>query len=77
MKKPSISLSGRDPVFQLYRAVIRYVAFNGGDVGFLGGIELQQWDMNKPETFIIGVRCTGIKPTFARTIRQARKSERR
>jgi hypothetical protein len=61
------SIKGRDPVSQLYRAVIHYVEKNGGKLTVVGGIQVIQFDDNENQ-FTIGVKCYGKKPTFKATI---------
>ena len=63
MKKQKPIL-GRDPVSQLYRAVIRYVESQGGKLFVIGGVQVQEWPEDFAYNFRIAVRCTGRKPTF-------------
>jgi hypothetical protein len=57
------AIQGHDPVSQLYRAIIRYVKFRGGDIMVIGGIEIQEWPDEFKYNFRVAVRCTGKKPT--------------
>jgi hypothetical protein len=64
--KQCAKITGRDPVSQLYRAVLRYVTTNGGSILVIGGIQVQEWPGSGKGNFTIGVKCTGRKPLFRR-----------
>lgn len=64
MKKAKRKLVGRDPVSQLYRAIIRYVESKGGKIIVIGGIEIQEWPLDPKLNFRVGVRCLGRKPVI-------------
>jgi hypothetical protein len=51
--------TGRDPVSQLYRAVVRYVESMGGSVLVVGGIQILRWPGERAGSFMVGVKCTG------------------
>ena len=57
------TIPGRDPISQLYRAVIRYVEANGGTLAVIGGISIIRFD-ERDGNFTVGVRCSGKRPQF-------------
>lgn len=59
------TIKGRDSVMQLYRAVVRYVKANGGQVQAIGGVEMQEWSADGVTNYRIAVKCTGKRPEFA------------
>ena len=59
------TIKGRDSVMQLYRAVVRYVKANGGQVVVIGGVEMQEWSADGKQSYRIAVKCTGKRPEFA------------
>jgi hypothetical protein len=60
-----VRINGRDPVSQLYRAVIRYVESKGGAIAVIGNVEIQEWPGDPKFNFRLAVRCTGRKPVIA------------
>ena len=50
---------------RLYRAVQKYVESNSGKLVVVGGIQIIQWPGDSDTKFTVGIRCTGVKPTFA------------
>jgi len=74
-KKPTRIL-GRDPVSQLYRAVIRYVESHGGNIVVIEGVQLQEW--GGPYRFSIAVKCAGKRPMLREldSIKPAKKENR-
>lgn len=65
-KKRNTKITGRDPVSQLYRAVLRYVEANNGSILVIGGIQIQEWPDAGKFNFSVAVKCTGHKPTFGK-----------
>ena len=66
-------IKGRDAISQLFRAVERYVAGNGGNVIVIGGIQIQEWP-GEPHYFYVAVKCTGQVPKFAERAEGAERS---
>ncbi len=57
-------ITGRDPVAQLYRAVLRYVEAHGGALMVVGGVEVQVWEPGDEARgkFKLAVKCLGKPP---------------
>jgi hypothetical protein len=58
-------ITGRKPIDQLYRAIIRYVESHKGKIVVIGGVEVQECPGDAQFNFRIAIRCTGRKPKFA------------
>lgn len=63
MAKVKNSAAEREAV-ALYKAVARYVKFHGGIVVLSSGIQVQQWPGERAGNFVVGVKCTGRKPSY-------------
>jgi hypothetical protein len=74
--KKTGAITGRDPISQLYRAVLRYVQSSGGSIAVIGGVQIQKWPDEGRYNFTIAVKCTGIKPSFATTDGVSDKTKR-
>lgn len=62
-KHKPILIGGRDPISQLYRAVLRYVEASGGQVIVIGGVQVQEWQP-RSGNYVIGIKCMGKLPKF-------------
>lgn len=60
-----LAVVGRDPVSQLYRAIVRYIESGKGKILVIGGIEIQEWPGDPAYTYRVAVKITGRKPAFA------------
>ena len=54
-REPSLN----DPMYQLYRAVIRYIESRGGKLAVISGIQIQRWPGEFAGNFVVGVKCCG------------------
>jgi hypothetical protein len=63
-KKPRIAAH----INRLYKAVQKYVEKGGGKLLVIGGIEIQEWPLDPPHVFRVGVRCLGRKPEFVPSV---------
>lgn len=50
---------------RLYKAVANYLEVNGGSAIVVGGVQIQEWPLDGPHSFTVGIKITGKKPVFA------------
>jgi len=61
----TLSLSGRDPVTNLYRAAVRYIESLGGSAVVIGGTQFQQWPSDPKGCFRLAIKFSGLPPRIS------------